>query len=307
MLRFLAMKSALGIGLSRRLSAVIFGLMFGTLVTSVLAAQRPGVPPTPGTESESTGWIGVVLPLESVLVAARVRGVLEAVGVRAGDAVEKGDLLARIEDDETVQSLRIAVADLEVAHARHERERVRAERESSRHERRATTAELWSEEELATSKVELETAKSQVRAAAAEVERAQAAVEQLQRRLASLEIRAPFAGHVSVRHLDPGAVVSPGTPIVRLVSGSARLVRFAVPPDDSRQPTHEDTVAVFDTGGRSLGTARVRHVAPEIDLASQQIFVEAILVEATLSREPRGGLGVEVRPSSAPSSGDSPP
>ena len=261
---------------------------------STLAAKPVGL--------HSGPWIGVVLPLESVAVAPRVRGVLERVEVRAGDPVEKGALLATIEDHETRQQLRIAVAELSAAGAELEHEQVQVRRELSRFERRSTTAELWSEEELASSEVDLKAAEAQARAAEAEVERARATVDQLERRLEALEVRAPFAGRVSIRHLDPGAAVDPATAIIRLVSGSARLVRFAVPPDEIYRPVRGTVVAVFDADpgdGPALGMARVHHVAPEIDLASQRIFVEAILEEPTLLREPRGGLGVEVRPAEA--------
>ena len=283
-------------------SALGAGLLAFALCASAVAQSSPSTLTTTPVGPSPEPWIGVVLPLESVAVAPRVRGVLESVEVRAGDPVEKGALLATIEDHETRQQLRIAVAELTAAEAELEHERVQARREDSRFERRSTTAELWSEEELASSEVDLKAAQAQARAAEAEVERARATVDQLERRLEALEVRAPFAGRVSIRHLDPGAAVDPATAIVRLVSGSARLVRFAVPPDEIERPVHGTMVAVFDAdsgNGPALGLARVHHVAPEIDLASQRIFVEAILEEPTLVREPRGGLGVEVRPTQA--------
>lgn len=242
-----------------------------------------------------TGWIGVVLPLEAIDVATQADGSLQTVFVRTGDEVAKGALLARIEAGDTLQRLRIAEAELQVAEAELESKQVQARRQANRFERRSTTANLWSEEELTSSEVDSKAAEADVRAAEAQVERARANIEQLRRLLEHLEIRAPFTGHVSIRYLDPGAIVGIGTPIIRLVSGAARLVRFAVPPGGIQQLELGASVQIFDTSGLRIGLALVRHISPEIDLASQRIFVEAILDESALEREPRGGLGVEVR------------
>jgi HlyD family secretion protein len=44
-------------------------------------------------------------------------------------------------------------------------------------------------------------------------------------------LRAPFAGIVTVRHREPGEVVSPGAPVLTLIQPGARWVRIFVPED----------------------------------------------------------------------------
>jgi len=155
---------------------------------------------------------------------------------------------------------------------------------------------LWAEEELGVMGVEARAAEAEHQASAARVEKARATVEQLRQSLKDLDIRAPFAGRVALRYLDPGAVVAPGVPIVRLVSQDALLVRFAVPPEELELVDLGDTVHVTDAQARPVGTATVQRLSPEIDLASQRLFAEAVLNARTLETKTQGGLGVEVWP-----------
>lgn len=270
-------------------------LRFRALVACLFVGAAASGQPSPAIDPEN-GWIGVILPLEAVDVAAQTAGRLDTVTVRAGDRVDAAAPLGRIDARGVQQDHRIASAELEMAEADRARALTRTAQEKARLERRSTNTELWSEEELSAIEVEVRAAEAEARAAEARVEKARATVEQLRQVLEELEIRAPFAGRVSIRYLDPGAVVMNGTPIVRLVSDEALLVRFAVPPEEIDQLGLGDWVAVATSDGRRIGRARVRHLAPEIDLASQRIFVEATLDADSMRGEPKGGLGVEVRP-----------
>lgn len=270
----------------RSASTPLLGLALAWAFAFVAQADSVDVP---------TRWVGVVLPLEAVDVAAQTAGRLEQVAVRAGEAVEASALLARIDARNALQEQRIADAELQVAEAELARASARNRQEASRYERRSTSAELWSEEELSSMEVEARSAAADLSAAEARVARARAEVEQWRQVVEQSEIRAPFAGRVAVRYLDSGAIVAPGTEIVRLVSGEALLVRFAVPPEEIGGLRLGARVDVLDTAGERVGQARIQHVAPEIDLASQRIFAEATLDASTLGREIQGGLGVEVR------------
>ena len=71
-----------------------------------------------------------------------------------------------------------------------------------------------------------------------------ARVRQLETSLSRNEIRAPFDGRVAERFADAGAVVGPGTPVVRLISAGDLLVRAAVPPEEARRLKAGDPVTV---------------------------------------------------------------
>ena len=66
--------------------------------------------------------------------------------------------------------------------------------------------------------------RAQVEQAAAQVTRAEAA-------LANARVVAPFPGVVTVRHREPGEVVSPGAPVLSLLDPDDRWVRIYVRED----------------------------------------------------------------------------
>jgi RND family efflux transporter MFP subunit len=145
---------------------------------------------------------------------------------------------------------------------------------------------LVARQDLERAALRVETAKASLEIARAEVARAEARVAQLADLLRGSELRAPFAGTVALRHLDAGAVVTPGTPVVRLHGGGEPFVRFAVPPERAGAlvPGAAVRVELADRPLAPRGT--VREVSPQVDAATRMVFVEA-----ALEAPPPGGLG----------------
>ena len=109
---------------------------------------------------------------------------------------------------------------------------------------------------------------------------ARARIAQLEARLASSRILAPFDGRVARRYLDAGANAAAGTPVVRLISSQALLSRFAVPPDRASIPLGAEVRIEIETP-RLVLSGSVERVAPEIDAASQMVFVEALISDTS--------------------------
>jgi len=63
----------------------------------------------------------------------------------------------------------------------------------------------------------------------AQVEQAEAAARALAASLATMSIKAPFAGVITVRHREPGEIVSLGAPVLSLMNPAERWVRIFVP------------------------------------------------------------------------------
>jgi multidrug efflux pump subunit AcrA (membrane-fusion protein) len=152
--------------------------------------------------------------------------------------------------------------------------------------------DLVSKEELAEAEVELRTGEATLEAAKAVRLERRAAVEQLRRRLARSELRAPFAGRISRRYLDPGATVAPGDPVVRLATTETLRLRFAVPPEEAAELAPGSRVVVMTDDGRPLSRAVVLWIAPEIDPVSQRILVAAVPEDGSPGLH--AGLGVRL-------------
>jgi RND family efflux transporter MFP subunit len=262
-------------------------------------AARPAVAPAQpaAASTQVEGWIGVLVARESVDVTADTQGRLAAVHVKIGDEVRRGDPIASLDTRLAAQDLEMARSSLRGAEADAGRAAAEAAEARQRNDRRKANPDFFSKEDLAEAELQVRTSAAALEAAEARVGEQRARLRQLEASLGQSQIRAPFAGRVAERFVDAGTVLSPGMPIVRLISGGDLLVRAAVPPDEARALAVGRPVTIHL---RTLGLAlpgRIERIAPEVDAASQMILIEARLDPIT-SAAPRlqTGLVVDVTP-----------
>jgi RND family efflux transporter MFP subunit len=253
----------------------------------------PPAPPSP-PPSAPADYLGVVVAQQAVDVQARLDGRLATIAVRVGDVVAQDQVLATIDVRAQHGDLLVARAALKAAVAGEDKAKIEEQQARERLGRAGKLSNVISAEELATARYNERLAKAQVESARAGVAQAYARVKQLELELSEAEIRAPFAGVVAARNADPGALVHANTPLVRLISGDALWVRFAIPEDQGRTLTRGATVKVAVTTLAAAFDAVVESVAPEIDPAARMIFAEARL---TVPPEWQGKIpaGVEAR------------
>ena len=254
------------------------------------ASPAAAVPAAPAAAGR---WVGVVLAAQSVEVAAESTGRLQRVVIAVGDRVERGQLLAVVDTSVLQPEVLRAEAVLREAQAALVQSQALAEQAQLRYERRSGTPEIFSKEDLENALLEARSTRTAQDAARARVEQEQASLDRLRRSLAQADIRAPFAGTVALLHLTAGATVAPGTPVLRLVTPGELSIRFAVPPAELGRVRLGQTVEVTNGDGAAW-PAVVSRVAPEIDVPSQRVFVEARLLRA--GPELKAGLGVRVGP-----------
>lgn len=256
--------------------------------TSTAAGDAPFAPtPLVPRSGDGTGapgcHLGVVLAQETVDVASEIEGQLQEVNVRVGDAVARGRVIAALDTASLGHQLSIERATLRTAEAERRRQDIETGRAKQEHQRRLALEGLLSKEDEEKARFQAQTAAAMFEATEAEVSRVEARIAQLETRLRRSEIRAPFDAVVSQRYLDPGAVVRPGAPILRLISAEGLLTRFAVRPQEaSTVPVGTAVRVEVETLGIALDGV-VEHVAPEIDGASQRIFVEARIDGSSLT------------------------
>lgn len=129
--------------------------------------------------------IGEARPFQSVTLYAKTSGYMNKILVDKGDKVKQGQLLATIISPEIDQSYRAAVADLE------------NKKKIARRDQALVQKEYISKEDA--------------EATATSVEMAEAQVQSLKEQMQYKNIIAPFAGTVTARFADPGALLQNAT------------------------------------------------------------------------------------------------
>jgi RND family efflux transporter MFP subunit len=190
---------------------------------------------------------------------AEVQGAVLEVVAREGDRVEKGQVLARI-DDSALADAALA-ARLGVSAARNGLALVESNAARSR-----TLAEAgaFSPQQAEQADAALEAGKAVL--ADAEARLALASLQQRKTR-----VRAPFAGVVSERAVSPGDVVSPGAPLFTVIDPSRLEFEAAVPAAQVGQLVAGAEVQFRVTGFGSGFTGKVDRVNPSVDPATGQV------------------------------------
>ncbi len=183
-------------------------------------------------------------------------GRLAQVLVEPGDRVERGQLLARLDQRELLAERRERIARRDQLAARVSL----ARRTAARHDRLHAAGFLAPQT--------LDETRFGYAEQRAQLEAARASVESLDVRISLAEIRAPFAGAIIERLVDEGTVVAPGQVILRLVD-HRREVHLGVPPElSSMLPPGTSLSAQSATGELGLELAAI---VPEIEAATRTV------------------------------------
>jgi RND family efflux transporter MFP subunit len=169
---------------------------------------------------------GNIAAVEEATIYARANGYIKRWLVDIGARVKSGQLLAEIETPELEQQLAQALGTLKQSEANFEIARV--------------TAQRWKElvEQKVVSKQENDEKQSTFQAAAASLTAAKASVGQLKQLVAFNQVTAPFAGTITSRKIDVGALVSEGsgtvgTPLFALARTDPVEIYVRVPEENA--------------------------------------------------------------------------
>jgi RND family efflux transporter MFP subunit len=233
-----------------------------------------------GDIEEKITAVGSVMANASVIVAPKMAGRIENILVEVGDRVNKGELVVRLDRRELEEEVREAQASLKVSQATLKGKE--AELEDLR--RKLKRAETLAGKNFI-SRQEVDTLESQVQSAMAEVELTKAQIAQMTARVDNARIRlaetrvpSPFAGYVGRRHVDPGAMVNPATPIVSIVDISrVKVVLPVVEKDYGKiRPGSPANLTVDAYPGREF-SGKVARLSPVLNQDTRTAEVEVEL------------------------------
>jgi len=261
-------------------------------------------------------------------LAFPISGRLAEIAVEEGDRVAAGELLARLEPERFRQAVAEArgrveaqaavVARLEAGTRPQEIRKARAdvaaaEAERDNAERRLRRLRDLSEQQFVPEQ-QLDDAEAARRTARARLEAARAELARREEDLADTRLKAPAAGVVRNRLMEPGEVASPRTPVLTLARRDRAWVR-AFLPEPRLGEVRPGMAATIHTDGGGEFPARVGHISPTAEFTPKTVqttevrpdLVYRIRIRAC-EPDPALRLGMPVTVTLAPSkAGDSAP
>lgn len=211
-------------------------------------------------------------------VASQVPGRITALLVRAGDRVQAGQVLARI--DPAVVQQQVAGSQAQLAQA--QAQAVAARNEYRRAQQLVAKAYI--------SQAALEQAQALARAADAQVQAMQAQVAAQAAQAGLHVLRAPFAGWVAQVGVSLGDVAHPGQALMQVYDPSALRVSAQVPESVASLLAHQGQVEL-QTNGTALSLPPLKvDVLPAVDPMSRTVTVRVALPSGTTGLQPGQSL-----------------
>jgi len=227
-------------------------------------------------------FTGTLLPKSQYVVAPKIAGRLEKLYVNIGDPVERGQVIALIDDDEFVQQVDQARAELDVARANTEENtsvlnlaRREFERAQSLREKK-----IVSEAELDAAEAQYKAALARQKVASAQVAQKEAELKTVQVRLGYTRIQASWENGneprvVGERFADEGTMMTANTSIVSVIDISAlKAVIHVIERDYPRIQTGQPAMIATDAFPERVFTGKIARIAPLLKETSRQARVE---------------------------------
>lgn len=255
----------------------------------------PLVTVTPVTRSSATSSLvlpGNIQAVTEAPVLARATGYIKTRSVDIGDRVKAGQVVAEIEAPELDQQILQAQAAIEQANSSVEQATAALQQGQSNEALAKITAErsqklfdrtVVSRQDNDTAQMQYAAQQASVQALTKAVAAARSNASALQANLARLKdlqgyltVRAPFAGIVTVRNIDVGALVNEGNTLLYRIAQTDRLRTYLNVPQADAGSVHvgqRATLSISDLGGRKF-SGQVARTANALDPASRTLLTE---------------------------------
>lgn len=218
----------------------------------------------------TTRFLGVVEASSDSNVGFEVAGVLDALTAQEGDFVTTGQALGKLDTRQQEAALSLAKAQSKEVSAQLELAELNLERINS-----LRSQNLVSQREA-------DDARLTVEATQARLETTQASVRNAEIVVAKSQLTAPFDAIVSKTLREPGSIIGPNVPVLRLVSVGEREAHVGISPKfaDSARIGEQYTLYLND---RAV-PATLRSVGADVDSQTLTVLAVLTLPEGTPAR-----------------------
>ncbi len=260
---------------------------FGLLACKKEAEVAPAAPalkvqlvqPQSTSVAQTISASGTVYAREEVQLGVELNGVrVESVLVEVGDRVRSGQVLLRLDTRMLQADLNQARASVKQAQAQLQVATQDAIRGAELRKRGLVSARDSEQTEAALIN------------ARAGVDLAQAQLQRAELQLSFATLRAPFAGTISAREVQPGVLASPALSLLRMIKNDELEWRAELAQADFVRVSKAQTVLL---GEQASVTAEIRALAPGLDLNNRTGLIYArISAESAQSAGLKAGVFV---------------
>lgn len=254
--------------MKKRIALALFGLVVmvaiiaGIKVLQIRRMIEHGKNFVPPTETVTTAevhkdtWeltvpaVGSLEAVQGMDVTAELPGRVEKIAFESGARVEQGDLLVKFDTSSEEAQLRSAEAAADLAKINFDR-----------------VAQLVKTKTIA--RAEFDTTEAKLKEARAQCDIIRAVI-------AKKNVRAPFAGRLGIRLVNPGQILKEGQPIVNLQALDPILVNFLLPQQELMMVQTGSKIRVkANTLPDEVIEGIVSTINPEVEEATRNVRIQA--------------------------------
>jgi RND family efflux transporter MFP subunit len=225
---------------------------------------------------------GELEALAEFVVAPKVSGRVERVRVNISDTVKRGQVVAELDNDEYVQAVAQARADLVVARANLSQARSALEIASREFERTESLLKrgIASDSEFDAAKQDQLAKQAQLKVAAAQITKAESSLETANIRLGYTKVTAGWTGGgehrvVAERYVDEGQTVAANAPLLSIVELHPIVgVVFVTERDYAHLKPGQLVALKTEAFPGELFTGRIERIAPVFRKSTRQARIE---------------------------------
>jgi RND family efflux transporter MFP subunit len=249
-----------------------------------------------GEMSEQITVVGNLIGAATIEATPKVNGRLESVFVRMGDRVNRGQRIAKIEDQEILEQLKQAEASSDVSSAtiRQREADLKFAQTNLDRSRNLNERQLIPKQTLDDAEARYQAAAAQLDLARAQYAQSQARLDELKINLGNTVVTSPVNGFIGKRMLDPGAWVTPNSSFISVVDiGVVRMVANVIEKDLRRVSAGQQADVSVDAFPDEHFGGRIARVSPVLDPATRTAQIEVEINNAQFRLKP--GMYANVR------------
>jgi HlyD family secretion protein len=243
-----------------------------------------------GTFQVTVSASGVVKPIDRIEIKSKASGQIEDLPVEQGDAVQKGDLIARLDQKDERAAVAQAQADLDIAKAELKQAQRIYDRRNELFEKRLISEEDWNQIEL-----NLTVAKGKLVQVTTTLDRAQ-------ERLSESVVRAPIDGVILQKYVEEGQIIASGvsnvgggTPIVDIADMSSVHIEAGIDEIDiGKVHIGQSALVVAEAYYQMQFKGKVVRIAPEAKIEQNVTLFDVIVEVENTDGKLKSGMNANI-------------